>query len=237
MFQIVKKKIKYENIQKDKTEFEKTLKNKSKTPEEKRQAIVEIFTTYRNDFDAIETLLGIINKNTSKEDSEKAKQEALQAFKDSLKGDYSADNVKKALQETINGFYPKDNDRVLQDCLVNLKKSEKNIQATKTCYKFDNNNIGLVYGLGVCRHMATLVNYLIKNLNKQNIQACSTDDVAHAWNYLRFKNGDNSYTYYKVDTYNSIFVKLDNEEEILEAFEAKYGDKVSIDSAFKMACS
>ena len=91
--------------------------------------------------------------------------------------------------------------------------------------------------MGVCRHMATLVNYLIKNLNKQNIQACSTDDVAHAWNYLRFKNGDNSYTYYKVDTYNSIFVKLDNEEEILEAFEAKYGDKVSIDSAFKMACS
>ncbi|UKI41840.1 MAG: hypothetical protein L6V95_02085 [Candidatus Melainabacteria bacterium] len=115
--------------------------------------------------------MGIINKNTSKEDSEKAKQEALKAFKDSLKGDYSEQNVINTLQETINRFYPKDNDDCLQDCLVNLKKSEKNIQATKTCYKFDNNNIGLVYGLGVCRHMATLVNYLIKNLNKQNIQA------------------------------------------------------------------
>lgn len=178
--------------------------------------------------------MGIINKNTSKEDSEKAKQEALKAFKDSLKGDYSEQNVINTLQETINRFYPKDNDDCLQDCLVGNK-----IEHMQECNVFDDKYIGLVYGLGVCRHMAKLVNYLITSLNKQNIQACSVNDRyhRHAWNYLRFKNGDNSYTYYKVDTYNSIFVKLDNEEEILEAFEAKYGDKVSIDSAFKMACS
>ena len=214
-----------------KTEFEETLKNK--TPEEKRQAIVEIFTTYRNDFDAIETLLGIINKNTSNDDIEKAKQEAWDVFNAYLNNNYRADNVIKALQSTVDTLYKKDNyySGLLQDCLVGNE-----IEHTQECHNFDDKYIGLVYGLGVCRNMAKLVKYLITKLNKPNIQACSTDDVAHAWNYLRFKNGDNSYTYYKVDTYKSIFVKLNNEEEILIAFKAKYGGKVSIDNAFEFAC-
>lgn len=193
-----------------KTEFEETLKNK--TLEEKRKAIVEIFSTYSDNFDAIETLLGIINENTSNDDIEKAKQEALQAFNDSLKDD-SADNVIKALQSTVDTLYKKDNyySGLLQDCLVNLNKCGKNIQDTPECRDFDNNNIGLVYGLGVCRHMAKLVKYLITNSNLKNVQVCSVDNGSHAWNYLRFKNVDNSYTDYKVDTYFRENLKLDND--------------------------
>ena len=76
--------------------------------------------------------MGIINKNTSNEDIEKAKQEALNAFKDSLKDDYSEQNVINALQETINRFYPKDNDACLQNCLVG-----KEIESIQECNDFD----------------------------------------------------------------------------------------------------
>ena len=155
----------------------------------------------------------------------------MKAFNDSLQKDYSEQNVINALQETINRFYPKDNDGVLQACLVGNE-----IEHTQECHDFDDKYIGLVYGLGVCRHMATLVNYLIKNLNKQNIQACSIDNGGHAWNYLRFKNDNGTYTYHKVDTYFSNISKLNSEKEILEAFKAKYKDNVSIDNAFEMAC-
>lgn len=120
---------------------------------------------------------------------------------------------------------------MLQDCLVGNE-----IESAQECNNFDDKNIGLVYGLGVCRHMAKLVNYLITTLNQERIQTCSIDNGGHAWNYLRFKNGDNNYTYYKVDTYNSIFVKLDNEEKISKAFKDKYKDNVSIDNAFEFAC-
>lgn len=225
MFQIVKKKIKYENIQKDKTEFEKTLKNKSKTPEEKRQAIVEIFTTYRNDFDAIETLLGIINKNTSKEDSEKAKQEAWDVFNAYLNNNYRADNVIKALQSTVDTLYKKDNyySGLLQDCLVGNE-----IEHTQECHDFDDKYIGLVYGLGVCRNMAKLVKYLITKLNKPNIQACSVNDCyhRHAWNYLRFKNGDNNYTYHRVDTYGVHKTQEFNQDSMINDTRNKCGYKL-----------
>lgn len=223
---------------KDKEELEVILKSDQLTLQDKKTEIIKMFEQYQGNSDFIKTLLEIINKNTSENDIENAKNKALEAFKDSLKDDYRANNVIKALQETISKFYPKDNDRVLQDCLVNLtnKKSGKNIQGTQECNNFDDKNIGLVYGLGVCRHMAKLVNYLITTLNQERIQTCSIDNGGHAWNYLRFKNGDNNYTYYKVDTYNSIFVKLDNEEEISKAFKDKYKDNVSIDNAFEIAC-
>ena len=162
--------------------------------------------------------MGIINKNTSNEDINQAKKNALKAFNDSLQKDYSEQNVINALQETINRFYPKDNDGVLQACLVGNE-----IEHTQECHDFDDKYIGLVYGLGVCRHMATLVNYLIKNLNKQNIQACSIDNGGHAWNYLRFKNGDNSYTYHRVDTYGVYETQEFNQDSMINDTREKCG--------------
>lgn len=220
---------------KDKIDLEAILKSDQLTLQEKKTEIIKMFKQYQGNSDLIKTLLEIINKNTSENDIENAKNKALNAFKDSLKDDYSEQNVINALQSTVDTFYKKDNyySGLLQDCLVGNE-----IESAPECNNFDDKNIGLVYGLGVCRHMAKLVNYLITSLNKQNIQACSVNDRyhRHAWNYLRFKNGDNNYTYYKVDTYNSIFVKLDNEEEISKAFKDKYKDNVSIDNAFEIAC-
>lgn len=218
---------------KDKEKLEVILKSDEMTLQDKKTEIIKMFKQYQGNSDFIKTLLEIINKNTSENDIENAKNKALEAFKDSLQNDYSEQNVINALQSTVDTFYKKDNyySGLLQDCLVGNE-----IESAQECNNFDDKYIGLVYGLGVCRHMAKLVNYLITNLNKQNIQACSIDNGGHAWNYLRFKNGDNNYTYYKVDTYNSIFVKLDNEEEISKAFKDKYKDNVSIDNAFEIAC-
>ena len=161
--------------------------------------------------------MGIINKNTSNEDIEKAKQEAWDVFNATLN---RANNVINALQETINRFYPKDNDACLQNSLVGNE-----IEHTQECHDFDDKYIGLVYGLGVCRHMAKLVNYLITNLNKQNIQACSVNDRyhRHAWNYLRFKNGDNSYTYHRVDTYGVYETQEFNQDSMINDTREKCG--------------
>lgn len=218
---------------KDKEKLEVILKSDEMTLQDKKTEIIKMFKQYQGNSDLIKTLLEIINKNTSENDIENAKNKALEAFKDSLQNDYSEQNVINALQSTVDTFYKKDNyySGLLQDCLVGNE-----IESAQECNNFDDKNIGLVYGLGVCRHMAKLVNYLITTLNQERIQTCSIDNGGHAWNYLRFKNGDNNYTYYKVDTYNSIFVKLDNEEEISKAFKDKYKDNVSIDNAFEFAC-
>lgn len=218
---------------KDKEKLEVILKSDEMTLQDKKTEIIKMFKQYQGNSDLIKTLLEIINKNTSENDIENAKNKALEAFKDSLQNDYSEQNVINALQSTVDTFYKKDNyySGLLQDCLVGNE-----IESAQECNNFDDKNIGLVYGLGVCRHMAKLVNYLITTLNQERIQTCSIDNGGHAWNYLRFKNGDNNYTYYKVDTYNSIFVKLDNEEEISKAFKDKYKDNVSIDNAFEIAC-
>lgn len=219
--------------EKDKTELEQTLKNTEKSSSEKRQAIIKMFRKYQGNPELIKTFLEIINQNTSENDIKKAKQDALNAFKDSLKDDYSEQNVIKCLQETINKFYKQDNSfyDLLPYCLVGEK-----IESAPECNKFDDKDIGLVYGLGVCRHMAKLVNYLITSLNQEGIQVCSIDDGKHSWNYLRFKKDDGSYTYHGVDTYFQKSLTLNGEKEILEAFKAKYKDNVSIDYAFKMAC-
>ena len=73
--------------------------------------------------------------------------------------------------------------------------------------------------------MAKLVNYLITNLNKQNIQACSVNDRyhRHAWNYLRFKNGDNSYTYHRVDTYGVYETQEFNQDSMINDTREKCG--------------
>lgn len=220
--------------EKDKTELEQTLKNTEKSSSEKRQAIIKMFRKYQGNPELIKTFLEIINQNTSENDIEKAKQDALNAFKDSLKDDYSEQNVIKCLQETINKFYKQDNSfyDLLPYCLVGEK-----IESAPECNDFDDKDIGLAYGLGVCRHMAKLVNYLITSLNQEGIQVCSIDDGEHSWNYLRFKkDDDSSYTYHGVDTYFQKSLTLNGEKEILEAFKAKYKDNVSIDYAFKMAC-
>lgn len=220
--------------EKDKTELEETLKDTEKSLKAKRKAIIKMFRKYQGNPKLIKTFLEIINQNTSENDIEKAKQEALKAFKDSLKDDYSEQNVIKCLQETINKFYKQDNSSydLLPYCLVGEK-----IESTQECNKFDDKDIGLVYGLGVCRHMAKLVNYLITSLNQEGIQVCSIDNGEHSWNYLRFKkDDDSSYTYHGVDTYFQKSLTLNGEKEILEAFKAKYKDNVSIDYAFKMAC-
>lgn len=220
--------------EKDKTELEQTLKNTEKSSSEKRQAIIKMFRKYQGNPELIKTFLEIINQNTSENDIEKAKQDALNAFKDSLKDDYSEQNVIKCLQETINKFYKQDNSfyDLLPYCLVGEK-----IESAPECNDFDDKDIGLAYGLGVCRHMAKLVNYLITSLNQEGIQVCSIDDGKHSWNYLRFKKDDgSSYTYHGVDTYFQKSLTLNGEKEILEAFKAKYKDNVSIDYAFKMAC-
>ncbi len=92
--------------------------------------------------------------------------------------------------------------------------------------------VGLVYGLGVCRHMATLVNHLINNSELENLQACAIDNGGHAWNYLRFKNNNNTYTYYKVDTYYKTSQTI-NQEEITNNFKKKYQQNdVSLDNIF-----
>lgn len=215
---------------KDKEELEVILKSDQLTLQEKKTEIIKMFKQYQGNSDLIKTLLEIINKNTSENDIENAKNKVLEAFKDSLQNDYSEQNVINALQATINRFYPKDNNTCLQNCLVG-----KEIESAPECNNFDDKNIGLVYGLGVCRHMSKLVNYLIKNSNLKNVQVCSVDNGGHAWNYLRFKNDNGTYTY-KVDTYFSNISKLNSEKEILEAFKAKYKDNVSIDNAFEMAC-
>ena len=220
--------------EKDKTELEQTLKNTEKSSSEKRQAIIKMFRKYQGNPELIKTFLEIINQNTSENDIEKAKQYALKAFKDSLKDDYSEQNVIKCLQETINKFYKQDNSfyDLLPYCLVGEK-----IESAPECNKFDDKDIGLVYGLGVCRHMAKLVNYLITSLNKEGIQVCSIDDGEHSWNYLRFKkDDDSSYTYHGVDTYFQKSLTLNGEKEILEAFKTRYEGDVTIDSVFEMAC-
>ena len=220
--------------EKDKTELEQTLKNTEKSSSEKRQAIIKMFRKYQGNPELIKTFLEIINQNTSENDIEKAKQYALKAFKDSLKDDYSEQNVIKCLQETINKFYKQDNSfyDLLPYCLVGEK-----IESAPECNKFDDKNIGLVYGLGVCRHMAKLVNYLITSLNKEGIQVCSIDNGEHSWNYLRFKkDDDSSYTYHGVDTYFQKSLTLNGEKEILEAFKTRYEGDVTIDSVFEMAC-
>ena len=220
--------------EKDKTELEQTLKNTEKSSSEKRQAIIKMFRKYQGNPELIKTFLEIINQNTSENDIEKAKQEALNAFKDSLKDDYSKENVIKCLQETINKFYKQDNSSydLLPYCLVGEK-----IESAQDCNKFDDKYIGLVYGLGVCRHMAKLVNYLITSLNQEGIQVCSIDNGEHSWNYLRFKkDDDSSYTYHGVDTYFQKSLTLNGEKEILEAFKTRYEGDVTIDSVFEMAC-
>ena len=220
--------------EKDKTELEQTLKNTEKSSSEKRQAIIKMFRKYQGNPELIKTFLEIINQNTSENDIEKAKQDALNAFKDSLKDDYSEQNVIKCLQETINKFYKQDNSfyDLLPYCLVGEK-----IESAPECNKFDDKDIGLVYGLGVCRHMAKLVNYLITSLNKEGIQVCSIDNGEHSWNYLRFKkDDDSSYTYHGVDTYFQKSLTLNGEKEILEAFKTRYEGDVTIDSVFEMAC-
>lgn len=220
--------------EKDKTELEQTLKNTEKSSSEKRQAIIKMFRKYQGNPELIKTFLEIINQNTSENDIEKAKQDALNAFKDSLKDDYSEQNVIKCLQETINKFYKQDNSfyDLLPYCLVGEK-----IESAPECKKFDDKDIGLVYGLGVCRHMAKLVNYLITSLNQEGIQVCSIDDGKHSWNYLRFKKDDgSSYTYHGVDTYFQKSLTLNGEKEILEAFKTRYEGDVTIDSVFEMAC-
>ncbi len=220
--------------EKDKTELEKTLKNTEKSSSEKRQAIIKMFRKYQGNPELIKTFLEIINQNTSENDIEKAKQDALNAFKDSLKDDYSEQNVIKCLQETINKFYKQDNSfyDLLPYCLVGEK-----IESAPECNDFDDKDIGLAYGLGVCRHMAKLVNYLITSLNQEGIQVCSIDDGKHSWNYLRFKKDDgSSYTYHGVDTYFQKSLTLNGEKEILEAFKTRYEGDVTIDSVFEMAC-
>lgn len=220
--------------EKDKTELEKTLKNTEKSSSEKRQAIIKMFRKYQGNPELIKTFLEIINQNTSENDIEKAKQDALNAFKDSLKDDYSEQNVIKCLQETINKFYKQDNSfyDLLPYCLVGEK-----IESAPECNDFDDKDIGLAYGLGVCRHMAKLVNYLITSLNQEGIQVCSIDDGEHSWNYLRFKkDDDSSYTYHGVDTYFQKSLTLNGEKEILEAFKTRYEGDVTIDSVFEMAC-
>lgn len=220
--------------EKDKTELEQTLKNTEKSSSEKRQAIIKMFRKYQGNPELIKTFLEIINQNTSENDIEKAKQDALNAFKDSLKDDYSEQNVIKCLQETINKFYKQDNSfyDLLPYCLVGEK-----IESAPECNKFDDKDIGLAYGLGVCRHMAKLVNYLITSLNQEGIQVCSIDDGEHSWNYLRFKkDDDSSYTYHGVDTYFQKSLTLNGEKEILEAFKTRYEGDVTIDSVFEMAC-
>lgn len=220
--------------EKDKTELEQTLKNTEKSSSEKRQAIIKMFRKYQGNPELIKTFLEIINQNTSENDIEKAKQYALKAFKDSLKDDYSEQNVIKCLQETINKFYKQDNSfyDLLPYCLVGEK-----IESAPECNKFDDKDIGLAYGLGVCRHMAKLVNYLITSLNQEGIQVCSIDDGKHSWNYLRFKKDDgSSYTYHGVDTYFQKSLTLNGEKEILEAFKTRYEGDVTIDSVFEMAC-
>lgn len=219
--------------EKDKTELEQTLKNTEKSSSEKRQAIIKMFRKYQGNPELIKTFLEIINQNTSENDIEKAKQDALNAFKDSLKDDYSEQNVIKCLQETINKFYKQDNSfyDLLPYCLVGEK-----IESAPECNDFDDKDIGLAYGLGVCRHMAKLVNYLITSLNQEGIQVCSIDDGKHSWNYLRFKKDGSSYTYHRVDTYFQKSLTLNGEKEILEAFKTRYEGDVTIDSVFEMAC-
>lgn len=220
--------------EKDKTELEETLKDTEKSLKAKRKAIIKMFRKYQGNPKLIKTFLEIINQNTSENDIEKAKQDALNAFKDSLKDDYSEQNVIKCLQETINKFYKQDNSfyDLLPYCLVGEK-----IESAPECNKFDDKDIGLVYGLGVCRHMAKLVNYLITSLNKEGIQVCSIDNGEHSWNYLRFKkDDDSSYTYHGVDTYFQKSLTLNGEKEILEAFKTRYEGDVTIDSVFEMAC-
>ena len=216
----------------DKTELEETLKNTEKSPSEKRQAIIKMFRKYQGNPDLIKTFLDIINQNTQEDVIEKAKQDALNDFQGRLKDDYSKENVINCLKETINKFYKQDNSSydLLPYCLVGEK-----IERAQECNKFDDKDIGLVYGLGVCRHMAKLVNYLITNLNQESIQVCSIDNGKHSWNYLRFKKDDGSYTYHRVDTYFQKLFTLNNENEILEAFKARYEKDVTIDSAFEMA--
>ena len=220
--------------EKDKTELEQTLKNTEKSSSEKRQAIIKMFRKYQGNPELIKTFLEIINQNTSENDIEKAKQDALNAFKDSLKDDYSEQNVIKCLQETINKFYKQDNSfyDLLPYCLVGEK-----IESAPECNDFDDKDIGLTYGLGVCRHMAKLVNYLITSLKQEGIQVCSIDNGEHSWNYLRFKKDDgSSYTYHGVDTYFQKSLTLNGEKEILEAFKTRYEGDVTIDSVFEMAC-
>ena len=220
--------------EKDKTELEETLKDTEKSLKAKRKAIIKMFRKYQGNHELIKTFLEIINQNTSENDIEKAKQYALKAFKDSLKDDYSEQNVIKCLQETINKFYKQDNSfyDLLPYCLVGEK-----IESAPECNKFDDKDIGLAYGLGVCRHMAKLVNYLITSLKQEGIQVCSIDNGEHSWNYLRFKKDDgSSYTYHGVDTYFQKSLTLNGEKEILEAFKTRYEGDVTIDSVFEMAC-
>lgn len=179
--------------------------------------------------------MGIINQNTSNEDIENAKQEAWNVFNAYLNNDYRADNVIKALQSTVDTLYKEDNcySDLLQDCLVGNE-----IEHTQECHDFDDKYIGLVYGLGVCRHMAKLVNYLITNLNKQNIQACSIDNGGHAWNYLRFKNGDNSYTYHRVDTYGVYKTQEFNQDSMINDTREKCGYELNselLDTLFTLS--
>lgn len=68
--------------------------------------------------------MGIINKNTSNEDIENAKQEAWNVFNAYLNNDYRADNVIKALQSTVDTLYKEDN------CYSDLLQ--------KTCKLFNN---------------------------------------------------------------------------------------------------
>lgn len=220
--------------EKDKTELEETLKNTEKSSSEKRQAIIKMFRKYQDNPELIKTFLEIINQNTSENDIKKAKQEAWDVFNAYLNNNYRADNVIKALQSTVDTLYKKDNyySGLLQDCLVGNE-----IEHTQECHDFDDKYIGLVYGLGVCRHMAKLVNYLITSLNQEGIQVCSIDNGEHSWNYLRFKkDDDSSYTYHGVDTYFQKSLTLNGEKEILEAFKTRYEGDVTIDSVFEMAC-
>lgn len=220
--------------EKDKTELEETLKDTEKSLKAKRKAIIKMFRKYQGNPELIKTFLEIINQNTSENDIEKAKRDALKAFKDSLKDDYSEQNVIKCLQETINKFYKQDNSfyDLLPYCLVGEK-----IESAPECNDFDDKDIGLTYGLGVCRHMAKLVNYLITSLKQEGIQVCSIDNGEHSWNYLRFKKDDgSSYTYHGVDTYFQKSLTLNGEKEILEAFKTRYEGDVTIDSVFEMAC-
>ena len=121
---------------------------------------------------------------------------------------------------------------MLPYCLVGEK-----IESAPECNDFDDKDIGLTYGLGVCRHMAKLVNYLITSLKQEGIQVCSIDNGEHSWNYLRFKKDDgSSYTYHGVDTYFQKSLTLNGEKEILEAFKTRYEGDVTIDSVFEMAC-
>ena len=138
-----------------------------------------------------------VNKEVSDVDVTEIKNKCIDLFKSKINNNLNIDHIYKSLQEIVDQVYPKagsKEDKILQSKIVNHYYN-KNIEETNEMKNFDQCMKGILLNLGVCRHKALLVCFLLDSINIKSMPMI-TKDESHAYNVIKVNN-----KCYKIDTH------------------------------------